>query len=147
MKAPKYVIAPPGCAEYLTPGRPYEVRDWNPNVHFLAFFNFIDDNGALRPSRAKDSRHLSGGDWIIPDEAKSEAVEPVKTLRDEPAFACAAENGHQPGMSIRAYAAIEALNGLLAGRAFTDSKTLAEYAVAHADALLAELAARKEKGE
>lgn len=60
------------------------------------------------------------------------------------AFACAAENGHQPGMSLRDYFAGQALAGMLAYSALPDetSKCSAEdFAAAayhQADAMIQE---------
>lgn len=61
-----------------------------------------------------------------------------------PAFACAAENGHQPGMSLRDYFAAAALQGILAaGTVWTNiardqGQSGPALAYAYADAMLAE---------
>lgn len=60
-----------------------------------------------------------------------------------PAFACAAENGHQPGMSLRDYFAAQVITGLAIswGKEPADSDygtaTAAESAYKLADAMLA----------
>jgi hypothetical protein len=55
------------------------------------------------------------------------------------AFACASENGHQAGMSIRDYFAATALNGILA-KSFGENmvKDACYKAYEYADAMLAE---------
>jgi len=48
----------------------------------------------------------------------------MSTDRDGgPAFACAAENGHQPGISLRDYAALKVLSGALASGNYPLGKT------------------------
>jgi hypothetical protein len=66
-KAPEYVIAPEGCADYLTPGKRYAVRNWSGGV-----FNMTDDRGReINCFFPKSAHVLNGGDWIIPDEAEA----------------------------------------------------------------------------
>ncbi len=58
-----------------------------------------------------------------------------------PAFACAAENGHQPGMSLRDYFAAAALPALIRRFGIMDepaNAVAAEQAYQVADAMLAE---------
>lgn len=64
-----------------------------------------------------------------------------------PAFACAAENGHQPGMSLRDYFAAHAFSAISMAMAsampepmFPTPGLLAELAYKHADAMLSERA-------
>ncbi len=57
-----------------------------------------------------------------------------------PAFACAAENGHQAGMSLRDYFAGQALVGLLAQEDPDEAVSTsfdAEHAYRYADSMLA----------
>lgn len=68
MKRPEYVIAPEGCERYLTPGRRYKVL--NPVEVRGEFwgFDFVDDDGTQRGAIFRASSHLSGQNWIIPDD-------------------------------------------------------------------------------
>jgi hypothetical protein len=65
-KAPKYVIAPEGCADYLTAGKRYPVFS-----HNKIAFDTEDDSGRMIGTQFLKSAHLNGGDWIIPDEAEA----------------------------------------------------------------------------
>jgi len=67
MKAPKYVIAPKGCANYLTPGKRYPVMNFDDTGDGIGF-DTIDDDGVELYASLNDSAHLNGGNWIIPDE-------------------------------------------------------------------------------
>jgi len=106
--------------------------------------------GAGRPSyyeRGDDAGSL----WADVICWRPVSDEPVKTLRDEPAFPRTGEgfgnpNYDAPGMSLRAYIATAAMQGLLAsGPHDCDQHGIAHDAILHADALIAALAARKEK--
>ena len=98
MKTPKYVIAPEGCAKYLTPEKGYIVEEFDvlPGEDIYdCGFTITDDMGERVYSTLRKSAHLNGGDWIIPDdEAEREPdtldVQPAKTLRDEFAIAAMA---------------------------------------------------------
>jgi len=69
MKAPKYVIAPEGCASYLIAGKMYEVRGFRVNDTNGGSFWITGDNGSGDFfCLLKACPHLKGGDWIIPDD-------------------------------------------------------------------------------
>jgi hypothetical protein len=57
------IIAPKGCANYLTPGKEYKVRE-----KLGTNFSVIDDDGDKILISEKQSTHLRGQDWIIPTE-------------------------------------------------------------------------------
>ena len=55
----------------------------------------------------------------------------------DPAFACAAHYGSQPGMSLRTYVAIEAMKGLLSNpNSFKNIKSAVSASIEYADALI-----------
>lgn len=60
------VIAPSGCASYLTAGKEYEVFGINNSCEFYV----ISDTGQGVVVLLKGSAHLNGGDWIIKQETK-----------------------------------------------------------------------------
>lgn len=75
MKAPKYVIAPEGCADYLTPGMGYEIRDFRVDNTYGGSFHITDDHGGNRFCLLKECATLNDGNWIIPDdESDGESV-------------------------------------------------------------------------
>jgi hypothetical protein len=147
---PKYVIAPEGCADYLTKGKRYPVRDWNGD--HKTFWS-TSDNGTPFYTGLLDSLHLNGGDWIIPD-----VTEAARVADGGPAFAGGDPvNGGDPGMSLRAYAAVAAMQGMgtwmpvdsegLAHNNLNHDRALwdrAKWAVRQADALLAALKGTRE---
>jgi len=151
MKAPKYVIAPEGCSSYLTPGKQYEVLDFRPDEAYGGYFNAATDDLGIHSFRLGQCYHLNGGDWIIPDDD----AEAVQDDNGGPAFPCAdytTEHGDmvipttvQGGMSLRAYAAVAAMQGMpdyADDQGFNADEALrarAEWAVRQADALLAAL--------
>lgn len=59
------------------------------------------------------------------------------TEDDKYAFACASENGHQPGMTLRDYFAAQAMNGIVrvTDKQMTEAE-IAEDAYKLADAML-----------
>lgn len=149
MKAPKYVIAPEGCKSYLTPGKRYKVRQWKPGNRHAGYFHVTDDDGTNLGATFAKCYHLNGGDWIVPDDD----AEAVPVDNGGPAFPCAdytTEHGDmvipttvQGGMSLRAYAAVAAMQGMLASKmAFPAKASVIEASVNYADALLAKLGGR-----
>ena len=83
MKTPRYVIAPEGCAEYLTPGKRYEARYFSSSKEIGSFFYYTDDYDSFRSARLRQCSHLNGGDWIIPDD-EAEAPSPFLTKSTSP---------------------------------------------------------------
>ena len=81
MKAPKYVIAPEGCADGLTPNKKYLVRDFRVDDTYGGSFHITDDHGFSRFCLLKECATLNDGNWIIPDdESDGESnVRPVVT--------------------------------------------------------------------
>lgn len=69
MKIPKYVIAPDGCASYLTPGKKYCVSDWREDkgTYHMARFRIWSDDGQGECCVLVDCHNLNGGNWIIPE--------------------------------------------------------------------------------
>ena len=63
-------------------------------------------------------------------------------IDNPPAFACAAENGHQEGMSLRDYFAGHAITSVMSQFGYSSAKNLAKDCYNIADAMLE---ARKEK--
>lgn len=146
MKAPTHVIAPEGCAGYLTPNKRYAVRDWEPSAHHGGFFHITRDDGTEMFTRLFESYQLGFQDWIIPDdEAEAAPVEPAPVNDGGPAFPGDSgwSGGKRPGMSLRAYAACHAMAGMLASEGADydrgSESAIASAAVAQADALLAAL--------
>jgi hypothetical protein len=122
MKTPRYVIAPEGCAKYLTPGKRYAVAcaDDDP-----AFFALLDDEGDPIRSSFKNAHVLNGGDWIIPDD-EAEAPKAEAPAGDERRFV----------------AACHAMQGLVSIPTDYENRSCtgtAREAVDYADALLAAL--------
>lgn len=118
MKAPKYVIAPEGCLEYLTPGKRYETIRPVPDSAYGFFFCILNDENLSTSCSLYRCPHLNGGDWIIPDDTESVPVD------DERRF----------------IAACHAMQGILASKMAIPSKSsVIEASVSYADALLAAL--------
>jgi hypothetical protein len=78
MKIPKYVIAPKGCRSYLTPGRRYEVHDFNPNDTYGGEIHIYNDNDDRIFCLLNECPHLGNANWIIPD---GDADDDPKTTR------------------------------------------------------------------
>lgn len=66
MKPFTYVIAPDGCADYLTPGRKYSVV-LDPEFGLGNGFNFIDDNNNGHFASRTGIVHNGNNAWIIPE--------------------------------------------------------------------------------
>lgn len=60
LKIDDFVIAPKGCATYLTPGKKYFVIDVNDDT-----FSIIDDLGFILWCQMQNSLHLNGQDWKV----------------------------------------------------------------------------------
>ena len=67
MKTPKYVIAPEGCENYLTPGKRYEAYNWEEDDSGEVYFRTKDDDGDVLLCCLEECPHGSGN-WIIPDD-------------------------------------------------------------------------------
>jgi hypothetical protein len=159
MKAPKYVIAPEGCADYLTAGKRYEVLDWAHSTRFGGCFDIIGDDGKRYWAALRECANINGGDWIIPDD---EAEAPADDERFEAMAREIAEL--KRGLEITAQenerlraanddrrfiAACHAMQGLLASEAADYDRgseaSVARAAVAQADALLAALKGKSDE--
>ena len=73
MKIGDTVIAPEGCAEYLTPNKEYlVVKLWDINfpLHRGCGFYIIDDTGHRLACNEKKSSHLGRQDWVIKNVVK-----------------------------------------------------------------------------
>jgi len=79
MKAPKYVIAPEGCEDYLTPGRRYEVHNFCTNDTYGGTIHITTDDGSYIFCLLKKCPHLNGGNWIIPDDEADDTTQPQPT--------------------------------------------------------------------
>ena len=69
MPRPTHVIAPEGCARYLTPGRRYQIERWEAEDLFI----IGADPSPVSPDREcwctlTDCAHLNGGDWLLPPD-------------------------------------------------------------------------------
>jgi hypothetical protein len=72
MKKGDKVIAPKGCASYLTAGKEYEVlRVDDKSSKYGYSFNVLTDCGAIIFTCEKKSSHLIGQDWIIPTKEEN----------------------------------------------------------------------------
>jgi len=132
VKAPKYVIAPEGCSEYLTPGRRYEVRSAKSGQCEQGRFRITTDMGLNASCRFNECPHLNGGDWIIPDEAEAPADDDRRFVA-----ACHAMQGMGTWMPDYNMRPVLSSDEAIEARA--------EWAVRQADALLAALAGKDGK--
>jgi hypothetical protein len=138
---PKYVIAPEGCKSWLTPGKKYEVLDWEtPNKRFGGFFRTTADNGENIYTSLRENGHLNGGDWITPDdEAPSPSVPEAAPQPDGEVHFVADDER-------RFVAAVAAMQGMIAFGLNDTDEVVANQSVALADALIAALAVKKGSG-
>ena len=60
MKNPKFAIAPEGCASYLTPGKKYEISNFNGDS-----FETTSNSGGHLYTLIIGSAHLNGKNWIL----------------------------------------------------------------------------------
>lgn len=73
MKKGDILIAPEGCAEYLTPFKEYEVKKVDIlSKSFGWFVVLINDNGDGIFTSQNRSAHINRQDWIIKSEAEKE---------------------------------------------------------------------------
>lgn len=126
-KAPKYVIAPEGCADYLTPGKRYQAIRPIPDSECGFFFCILNDGNLITSCSLYRCLHLNGGDWIITDDAE------VAQVDDERRFIAACHAMQSMGTWMPDYTSRPDLNSDEALRA------RAEWVVRQADTLLAAL--------
>lgn len=88
MKNGDFVIAPVGCAEYLTAGRKYQLLDIRESK-FGIKFSTIDNEGCKLTCFLQGCGHLNGQDWILATESEAFLKEveigykTIKTLSGE----------------------------------------------------------------
>lgn len=84
MKNGDYVIAPVGCAEYLTAGNKYKIFDVK-EIKDGFGFRIIDNEGDKLTCFLKDCGHINYQDWILATESEAflkEVEEPKDLLKE-----------------------------------------------------------------
>jgi hypothetical protein len=71
MKKGDKVIAPKGCASYLTAGKEYEVFNVEESHFYGCYFNIVNDLGNVDFCVEKTCAHLNGKGWIIPTKEQN----------------------------------------------------------------------------